>query len=228
MVRGALIGLALMLALATAALIPSSTRANHSWPDETWGYVYTMYDFYPSNNWPNWGNGPTRDHNLKYRVCTSLGSIGDYAAWDWTRRFGFNALSNLTYTRVTNCGASSDALFWITSDANVVQRCGYLEGGGIPDSCFFIEPGGWTTDAFVGRQEVTNVTIPIRQATVPNYSQAAQIHVFEHELGHGFGLQHHVAPSCTVMADHLVGSPCTYWVDTPDIVTARCVYLYQC
>jgi hypothetical protein len=30
------------------------------------------------------------------------------------------------------------------------------------------------------------------------------------------------------MADHLLGAPCTYWVDTPDITTARCVYGYAC
>jgi len=224
-----LVGVGLLMAL--LVLRPSSGTANHPRPDPDWGYIYTIYDFYPSNNWPGWGGAPYRDHNLRYRVCTSLGSIGDYAAWDWTtHRFGFNAQSTLTRTRVSNCGVGTDALFWIVDDATMVARCGYLPSppyppGSIPDGCF--DPEIETYDSYLGRHEVTSATMPIRQATVGGYGQAYQIHVFEHELGHGFGLADHGTTNCssTVMGDW---PPCGNWVGTADIATARCVYIYAC
>jgi hypothetical protein len=174
-----------------------------------------------SNDWPNWGNAPYRDHNFRYRVCVSYGDIGDYAAWDWTHRFGFNAKSTLTATREPNCGATTDALFYLTTQTYVNQVC---QAYGVI-ACFIsnYQPPQW--DSYVQRWEVKSALIPIRKSYIDSVGQAMQIHIFEHELGHGFGLAHHASCQPAVMED----PPCSgYWVDTPDITTVRCVYGYAC
>jgi hypothetical protein len=111
-----------------------------------------------SNDWPNWGNAPNNDPNLR-------GIIACFRPWDWAY------------------------------------------------------------DSYVRRWEVTSVLIPIRKSYIDSAGQAMQIHIFEHELGHGFGLAHHGPCQPFVMED----PPCSsYWVDTPDITMARCVYGYAC
>jgi hypothetical protein len=143
--------------------------------------------------------------------------------WDWTaHRFGFNSLSALSTTRVADCGAVSDMLIYFATDGTVSQWCGSGVIG-----CFDWHNYGY--DTYVNRWEVfataseTGAIIRIKKSYMDGASQAARIHTVEHEVGHGFGLGHH-NPGCTVMSD----PPCTYWVDTPDITTARCLYGYAC
>ena len=73
-------------------------------------------------------------------------------------------------------------------------------------------PADWDYDSYVGRHEITEVIIPVKQSYMDSVSQAMRIHIFEHELGHGFGLAHHPnsPPSaCTVMS----APPCSNWVN---------------
>lgn len=215
------------IAIVTLLMSGSDSTAYHSEPDNdpnyNWVNTYLMYDFYPSNDWPNWGNGPYRDHNLRYRVCTSYGDEGGYAAWDWTRRFGFNSGSTLTATLEPNCGASSDVLFWLTTEDNVrsLAGCNIQPGESTPVACFRVEASVY--DSFLGRDEVKRATIPVWKWWVDTYGYA--IHIFEHELGHGMGLAHHSACTNYVMEN----APCNgWWVADGDITTARCLYIYAC
>lgn len=223
-----LVGVAISLAILAGLVIgvpkgeAPAAEASHAqqgdWGGKWWGNYFTFWDFYPSNDWPNWGAAPFRDHDLRFRVCVSHGNEAGYAAWDWTQRFGFNEESELTATRETNCGVSSDALFWVTSDQNVTEACG---SGFI--ACFDPFTPKW--DSYVGRWEVEVAIIYSRQSWMDTHSQGWNIHLFEHELGHGMGLRHHSACAPYVMENGLCSG---YWVETPDVVTARCVYGYAC
>jgi len=206
----------LVAALVTAivSLAGSSdgpASANHPYDDDdpnfNWVYIYTMWDFYA-----------LRDHDLSFRVCTSYGNEAGYAAWDWMEhRFGFNPSSELTSTREYNCGVATDALFWLTSDSMVNSVC-----KDIVFACFV--PIEWEYDSARGRDEVKRVDILVKKSYMDSVSQSARIHLFEHELGHGFGLAHHT--TCTsVMVDQPI---CNWWVGDAEIDTARCIYIYLC
>jgi hypothetical protein len=205
-----------------ALFAKSDARASHGsdpyWGGYYWGRYFTFWDFYPSCNWPNWGSAPCRDHNLRYRACITHGDESGYAAWDWTRQFGFNSGSTLTTTWEPNCGVASDALFWATTDQEVYTKCG---AGAI--ACFDPETPQW--DGYVGRWEVKSATIRARQGWMDTHSQSWNIHVWEHEIGHGMGLAHHSGCTPYVMED----PPCSgYWVTSAEVVSARCTYTYAC
>lgn len=207
------------------AILPApGVRANHAqdayWNGLYWGNYFTFYDFYPSNNWPNWGAAPYRDHNLLYRVCTSYGNEVGYAIDDWLNDFGFNSLSTLTKTLQSNCGGSSNLLYYLDdNDDEVTLKC----GSSLAKACF--DPGSPAWDSYVGRWEVTSAVIWVRKSWIQTQSQNLQISVFEHEFGHGMGMKHH--PACTNYV--MESAPCNGWWQTAaDITTARCVYGYAC
>jgi hypothetical protein len=142
--------------------------------------------------------------------------------WDWTHRFGFNSLSTLTATREYNCQVGSDLPFWITDDTTTKDRCGGAQ------ACYL-----WTgikRDSTTQRWEVSSADITVSSALLTQWSgnQAVRIHIFEHKVGHGFGMEHHLS-DCTVMSGVSVnGQTCSYWVTDADIGTTRCVYIYAC
>jgi hypothetical protein len=213
---------AAIMLLAVLTIGASDTRASHGsdpyWGGYYWGHYFTFWDLYPSCTWPGWGNGPCRDHNLRYRACISHGDEAGYSAWNWTYFFGFNSGSTLTSTLEPNCGVGSDVLFWATTDSEVNNKCGVTA-----IACF--DPGVPAYDSFVGRWEVTSAVIRARQSWLDSHSQSWNIHVYEHEVGHGMGLAHHAGCEPYVMED----PPCSgYWVTNAEIVSARCIYIYAC
>lgn len=218
--RGRVLALALIAIGVALVLSLDDSEANHPDPDGAFGYAYTHDDLYPSCDWPGWGL--CRDHDIRYRVCISYGDEAGYAIWDWTHRFGFNQQSTLTATREYNCGVGSDLLFWITDNATVTNRCGGAR------ACYLWT--GITWDNLTQRWEVTAADITVSSSLLSEWSgnQGVRIHIFEHEVGHGFGMEHHLT-NCTVMSGVSVnGQTCGYWVTDSDIGTARCVYIYAC
>jgi hypothetical protein len=161
LMRRVLAGLALVsLVVVLIALDGKRADANHPSPDASFGYAYLHWDLYPSCNLPGWTI--CRDHDMRYRACTTYVDEASYAVWDWIHRFGFNSTSTLTSTREYNCGVGSDLLLWVTDDATTRNRCGGAQ------ACYL-----WTGIAYDNTQhrwEVTSADITVSSSLLAQYS----------------------------------------------------------